>query len=47
MLPAVLDAIAREKGLDPGDVEVWFGDEARIGPCCTDRRDGRSSPSSV
>jgi len=27
----VLDAIAREKGLDPGDVEVWFGDEARIG----------------
>ena len=37
---ALLDQVAREKGVDPGrtslgcdraDVEVWFGDEARIG----------------
>ena len=27
----MLDQIAREKGVDPADVEVWFGDEARIG----------------
>ena len=27
----MLDAIAREKSLDPGDIEVWFSDEARIG----------------
>ena len=24
-------AIARTRGLDPRDIEVWFGDEARIG----------------
>ena len=24
-------AIARTQGLDPGDVEVWFADEARVG----------------
>ena len=30
-LPALLAAVAREQGLDPGDIEVWFGDEARIG----------------
>ena len=24
-------AIARTQGLDPSDIEVWFGDEARIG----------------
>ena len=24
-------AIARRRSLDPGDIEVWFGDEARIG----------------
>ncbi len=29
--PATLDAIAQQNGLDPGDVEVRFGDEARIG----------------
>ena len=29
--PAVLDEIARDKGVDPTDREVWFGDEARIG----------------
>jgi hypothetical protein len=23
--------IARRRGLDPGDIEIWFGDEARIG----------------
>ena len=23
--------IARQRSLDPGDVEIWFGDEARIG----------------
>ena len=37
---ALLDQVAREKGVDPGraslgcdraDVEVWFGDEARVG----------------
>jgi transposase len=27
----MLAAVARERGLDPGDIEVWFGDEARIG----------------
>src|SRR5215470_6352533 len=27
----MLEAIARERDLDPGDIEVWFGDEARIG----------------
>ena len=26
-----MDAIAREKGIDPAGLEVWFGDEARIG----------------
>ena len=27
----MLDEIAREKGVEPAAVEVWFGDEARIG----------------
>src|ERR1700751_5510907 len=27
----MLEAIARERALDPGDIEVWFGDEARVG----------------
>jgi hypothetical protein len=27
----VLEEVAREKGVEPGAVEVWFGDEARIG----------------
>ena len=27
----MLEAIARERGLDPGAIEVWFGDEARVG----------------
>ena len=27
----VLDAIARDKGIDRGRIEVWFADEARIG----------------
>jgi DDE superfamily endonuclease len=27
----VLRAIAREKGVEPGAVEVWFGDQARTG----------------
>src|SRR5947209_12817811 len=27
----MLEAIARERGLNPGDIEVWFGDEARVG----------------
>jgi len=26
-----LTAIARAKGIDFADLEVWFGDEARIG----------------
>ena len=30
-LPARLDEIGREKGVDPGAIEVWFADEARIG----------------
>ncbi len=29
--PALLDAIARAQDLDPGDIEVWFGDQARVG----------------
>ena len=29
--PATLAAIARQRGVDAGDIEVWFGDEARIG----------------
>src|ERR1035437_7637370 len=29
--PATLAAIAAERGLDGGDIEVWFGDQARIG----------------
>ena len=29
--PACLDEIARQQGVDFDDVEVWFGDEARIG----------------
>ena len=27
----MLEEVAREKGVEPGAVEVWFGDEARIG----------------
>jgi hypothetical protein len=27
----VLEEVARGKGVDPADVEIWFGDEARIG----------------
>jgi DDE superfamily endonuclease len=27
----MLDAIAYEQGLDPDDIEIWFGDEARVG----------------
>jgi transposase len=27
----LLDAIAHDNGVAPGDVEIWFGDEARIG----------------
>ena len=26
-----MDEIAREQGIDRGDVEIWFGDEARVG----------------
>ena len=26
-----MDEIACEKGVDPADLEVWFGDEARVG----------------
>jgi len=29
--PARLEEIGREKGVDPGDIEAWFADEARIG----------------
>ncbi len=29
--PATLATIAGEHGIDPGDVEVWFGDQARVG----------------
>src|ERR1700710_736447 len=29
--PIRLDEIAREKGIERSDVEVWFADEARIG----------------
>ena len=29
--PAKLAAIAHEHGVDPGDIELWRGDEARIG----------------
>jgi transposase len=29
--PALLDEFAREKGIDPAAIEVWFSDEARIG----------------
>ena len=29
--PAVVAAVARTRGLDPSDIEIWFGDEARIG----------------
>jgi hypothetical protein len=27
----VLEEVAREKGVAPGAIEVWFGDEARVG----------------
>jgi transposase len=27
----VLETIAQRRGLDPRDIEVWFGDEARVG----------------
>ncbi|MBV8307491.1 MAG: transposase, partial [Gammaproteobacteria bacterium] len=26
-----MEKIAREHGIDPGDIEIWFGDQARIG----------------
>src|SRR6185437_2168652 len=29
--PARLEAIARKKALDRDTIEIWFGDEARIG----------------
>jgi len=29
--PTILDEIASAKDVDPADIEVWFGDEARIG----------------
>ena len=29
--PATVAAIARRRDLDPSDLEIWFGDEARIG----------------
>ncbi len=28
---ALLASIARKQGVDPNDIEIWFGDEARIG----------------
>ena len=30
-IPALLEEIAQERDLDADDIEVWFGDEARIG----------------
>ena len=30
-LPARLDEIGREKGIEPSAIEVWFADEARVG----------------
>jgi hypothetical protein len=30
-LPARLEEIAREKGVDLSAIEIWFADEARIG----------------
>ena len=30
-LPCVLDRIAREQGIEPERLEVWFCDEARVG----------------
>ena len=30
-IPAILDEIARAKGVDPANIEVWFADEARVG----------------
>src|SRR6202040_4441384 len=29
--PTTVATIARRRGLDPGDIEIWFGDEASIG----------------
>ena len=29
--PATLAAIAHRRGIDPGDIEIWFGDQARVG----------------
>ena len=26
-----METIARQRGLDPGDIEIWFGDETRVG----------------
>jgi hypothetical protein len=26
-----VETIARRRGLDPGDIEIWFGDKVRIG----------------
>jgi len=31
IFPANLDKIARAKGVDARDIEVWFGDQARVG----------------
>ena len=31
VFPARLEEIGREKGVDPGAIEIWFADEARIG----------------
>ncbi len=30
-LPSRVAEIAEDKGIDPGDIEIWFADEARIG----------------
>ena len=44
---ALLDAIARENGVDAGDMEVRFGDEARMGlsgiPCAWAMISGKDS----
>jgi DDE superfamily endonuclease len=30
-LPAHLEALGRERGVEPGAIQVWFADEARVG----------------
>ena len=30
-MPARLEAIGREKGVEPSAIEIWFADEARVG----------------